>query len=77
MTKLRILPTYKVVQKDRNDLVIREWNSINEICDQCGYESSMIYKCCENKLDFAYGYKWKYSTRDSESNIYVGGDYQK
>ena len=75
MTKLRILPTYKVIQRNKNRLVIQEWNSISEICNQYGYESSMIYKCCENKLDSAYGYRWEYSTRDSESNIYVGGDY--
>ena len=75
ISKLRILPTYKVIQKHIGGTIIKEWNSVCEICDQCGYESSVIYKCCENKLDTAYGYKWEYSTRDSDSNIYVRGDY--
>lgn len=75
MSKLRVLPTYKVIQSDICGIFIREWNSVFDICKIYGYDSSVIYKCCENKLDYAYGYKWEYSTRDSESNIYVRGDY--
>ena len=75
LSKLRILPTYKVIQKTIREEVVKEWDSVYEITHCCGYDSSMIYKCCENKLDTAYGFKWEYSTRDTESNIYVGGDY--
>lgn len=75
MSKLRILPTYKVIQKTVRGEFVKQWNSVHEISSYYGYDSSVIYKCCENKLDTAYGFKWEYSSRDSESNIYVGGDY--
>ena len=77
ISKLRVLPTYKVIQKSISGQIIKQWNSVYEIANFYGYDSSMIYKCCENKLDTAYGFKWEYSTRDTESNIYVGGGYHQ
>ena len=75
INKLRILPTYKVIQKDKNGTRIQEWDSIYYICQKNKYDPSVIYKCCENKIKSAYGLIWEYGARDTESNIYVGGDY--
>lgn len=75
ITKLRILPTYKVIQKDKNGKKFYEWDSVYDICSNNQYNPSVIYKCCENKIKSAYGFIWEYGTRDTESNIYVGGDY--
>lgn len=77
MTKLRILPTFKILQFTISKKLIREWNSVYEIVQEYGYDSSMIYKCCEGKLNHAYGFVWEYGSRDTESNIYVRGDYHK
>jgi hypothetical protein len=74
ISKLRILPTYKVLQYTLEHILIKEWNSVYEVCENRPYESSMIYKSCEGKLPHAYGYIWKYGARDSESNIYIGGE---
>lgn len=77
MTKLRVIPTYKVKQYTISKKLIREWDSVYEIVQECGHDASMIYRCCENKLNYAYGFIWEYGNRDTESNIYVGGDYHK
>ena len=75
ISKLRILPTYKVLQYSLDHVLIKEWNSVYEICQTYSYDASVIYKSCEEKLKHAYGYIWKYGSRDSESNIYIGGEY--
>lgn len=72
--KLRIYPTYKILQFDKFNVFIREWDCVTDIINTIGGHSSMIYKCCEGKIDFAYGFIWRYGTRNSDNKIYVGGD---
>ena len=55
--------TFKtIIQKDKNNNIIRIWNDIIEIQQETKYNKHNIYKCCENKYKYAYGYKWEYST---------------
>ena len=61
----RILNTKKdtfksIIQKDKNDNVIKIWNNIIEIQNKTNFNKHNIYKCCEKKNKFAYGYKWEY-----------------
>lgn len=39
---------------------IREWQSMNEVQRQLGYDNSHIGKCCLGKQKQSYGYKWRY-----------------
>lgn len=51
----------KILQKDINNNVIKEWSNIIEIKENTNYNKHSIYKCCEGKHNTAYGYKWEYA----------------
>ena len=51
----------KIIQKDKNNKIIHKWKDIVEIQEKTKYNKHNIYKCCENKYKYAYGYKWEYS----------------
>ena len=49
-----------IIQKDKNDNIIKIWKDIIEIKENTKYSKHNIYKCCEGKYKYAYGYKWNY-----------------
>ena len=59
-------PCIKIIQKDKNENIIRIWQNIDEIVCSTNYHRSNIYKCCQGKLKTAYGYIWEYELIDSE-----------
>lgn len=53
--------TFKtIIQKDKNNNIIKVWKDIIEIQENTNYNKHNIYKCCEGKYKYAYGYKWMY-----------------
>lgn len=50
-----------IVQLDLKSRFIREWISAMEIQRQCGFDRSAILRCCQQKQETSYGYKWKYA----------------
>ena len=55
--------TFKtIIQKDKNDNIVKIWKDICEIQEQTNYDKHNIYKSCEKKYKYAYGYKWEYAT---------------
>lgn len=55
--------TFKtIIQKDKSNNVIKIWKDIIEIQENTKYNKHNIYKCCEGKYKYAYGYKWEYKT---------------
>ena len=60
--------TRTILKLDVNSkMVIDEFSSLNEASKSVNAKSevsarSCIYKCCNNKLNSAYGYLWKYKT---------------
>lgn len=49
-----------VLQFDLNNNLIKEWPSAMEVQRKLNFNQSPIGKCCRNKLDKAYGFKWQY-----------------
>lgn len=49
----------KIVQKDKNDNIIKIWNNIWELTHNTNYKKDNIYYCCCGKYKYAYGYKWE------------------
>lgn len=55
--------TFKtIIQKNKNNDIIKIWKDIIEIQENTKYNKHNIYKCCEGKYKYAYGYKWEYET---------------
>lgn len=50
-----------IFQLDKNNNVIRVWNSTRECMLETGFDNSNIIKCCRNKMKTAYGFKWRYA----------------
>ena len=50
----------KIIQKDKNGNIIKVWENIIEIIKETSYNKQNIYKCCQGKYKYAYGYKWCY-----------------
>ena len=53
-----------LIQSDLNNNFIAEFNSLTEACIKLGLSNknaSELSKCCKNKRQTAYGYKWKYN----------------
>ena len=53
--------TIKILQKDLNNNVIKEWDSAAQIKRELGFDSSSITKCCKHKLKTYKGYRWYYA----------------
>lgn len=51
---------YKIVQKDKNNNIIKIWNSIWDLEHNTSYNKWVIRQCCKNKCKTVYGYKWEY-----------------
>ena len=50
----------KVYQYDIRNNLLKVWSSTKE-CDNSGYISSNVSRCCTGKLKTYKGYKWRYS----------------
>ncbi len=52
----------KVEQVDiLNGTVIKVWNDIVTIKNECNYNNSSISECCSGKRKTAYGFKWRFA----------------
>lgn len=51
---------YKIIQKDKNNNIIKIWDNIWELSHNTKYETTNIRKCCKKQYKYAYGYKWEY-----------------
>jgi hypothetical protein len=49
-----------IVQLDRNDQFIKDWNSATEIEKVLGYSASSIIGCCKKRRKTLYGFIWRY-----------------
>lgn len=49
----------KIIQKDLDGRIIKEWESAQEVERQLGYDASSIRKCCLNKAKTAYKFLWE------------------
>lgn len=52
----------KIIQKDKLGNIIKEWKNIIEIQKNTNYNKHNIYKCCQGKYKYAYGYIWEYTS---------------
>lgn len=52
-----------VNQYDLNNNLIKTWESINEIQRQLKYYKQNISRCCNKKINTAYGYRWTFVER--------------
>lgn len=50
----------KVIQKSKNGVIIKEWNSFTQIQKELKYPTSNISACCLKKQKTAYGFIWEY-----------------
>lgn len=50
----------KVLQYDKDETFIKEWNSMTDAANSCNIPHSSIYNCCKGKQKTAAGYIWKY-----------------
>lgn len=57
---------YTVLQLDKDNNILNEYNSVNEAARQTGCDSSAISKVCRGKLRTTGGFKWKYKEVDDE-----------
>lgn len=51
---------YKIVQKNKEGLIIKIWQNIWDLEHSTTYNKQNIRLCCQNKHKTAYGYKWEY-----------------
>jgi hypothetical protein len=54
------IKSISIVQHDKNNNHIKEWNSASEAAKSLNKPSSAITECCHNKRKSAYGYKWSF-----------------
>lgn len=58
--KKGLVKVHKVEQYDLSGKYIKTWDSIKEITKTFKVSHTLFVKCCNNKIDSAYGYKWQY-----------------
>ena len=51
----------KIIQKDKNDNVIKEWDSIKQAAKTLNISNGNICSCLKGKLKHYKGYKWEYN----------------
>ena len=51
---------YKIIQKDKNNKIIRKYDNIWDLRKSTNYETTNIRKCCKGQYKYAYGYIWEY-----------------
>lgn len=50
----------RVIQKNKQNIIVKEWLSAGEIAKTLNYTPSVIYGCCEGLIKSAYGFIWEY-----------------
>lgn len=55
-----IYPTTKVLQLDKNNNVIAEYNSVKEASEKTGTRPSGISSCCSGRYKYSNGFYWRY-----------------
>jgi len=55
-----IYPTTKVLQLDKNNNVIAEYNSVKEASEKTGTRPSGISSCCSGRYKYSNGFFWRY-----------------
>lgn len=69
--KMSKLKTNKVAQYSFFGNLIKIWDSVIQVCEECGYTRSVISSCCNGNKPHAYGYDWRYV--DDDGNIVLDG----
>jgi|WetSurMetagenome_2_1015567.scaffolds.fasta_scaffold511614_1 group I intron endonuclease len=55
-----------VFQYDKNNMFIKEWESIREASRKLSIDCGTISKCCNNIIKTSGGYKWSYENKHEE-----------
>lgn len=50
----------KIIQKDMDGNIIKEWDYMTEITEKLGYDYTDISKCCSGKYKSSKGFIWEY-----------------
>lgn len=50
-----------IIQFDKNNNFIKQYNSITEVVNLFEFDRSNIIACLKGRIPTAYGYKWKYA----------------
>lgn len=50
----------RIVQKEIDGTIVREWDSVREASETLGVTSSNIYSCLSGHIKKSYGFKWEY-----------------
>lgn len=68
LKEIWLVSKYKpVIQYDRNMNIVAEYNSLEEINRNCpNYSSRTVSACCHRRLDYAYGYIWRFKGETQE-----------
>lgn len=56
-----------IIQMDLNEIFIREWNSIADVCRELNISGSHISSCCYGKRNTAHNFKWKHKVNENIS----------
>lgn len=59
-----------VLQMSKDGMIVREWESVNQIQRETAYLASSIFNCCNHRKSYntAYGYKWEYKNGTTTSD---------
>ena len=58
--KVALKKNKSILQFDRNNNFIKQYNSITEVEKKINFNRSNIIACLKGRIPTAYGYKWKY-----------------
>jgi hypothetical protein len=57
-----------IEQLDKKGIVVSTFPSMQEVKRKLGYSPSNICLCCKGERSLAYGYKWRYKTKENPLN---------
>lgn len=49
-----------ILQYDKNNNLIKEWDSVAEISKELGFRSATIRACCSGQIAISHGFIWRY-----------------
>lgn len=59
--KVALKRNKSIIQFDKNNNFIKQYNSITEVVNLFEFDRSNIIACLKGRIPTAYGYKWKYA----------------
>lgn len=67
--RIRTIQTtaYRVHQFTLDEIWIASYLSSSVIEKLLGFSATSIHECCSGKIDYAYGYKWKYASMPNKN----------